>query len=39
MSESVDSYNDVLTTDEPGPSPDDSLPFETDVFVEGPGPE
>ena len=36
MSESVDTYDDVFVPDDPGPSPDDTMPFETDIFDELP---
>ena len=36
MSENIDAYDDVIVTDDSGPSPDDTLPFETDVFDELP---
>ena len=36
MSENVDTYDDVIVIDDQGFSPDDTLPFETDVFDERP---
>ena len=36
MSESIDDYDRTIDATDPGISVDDTIPFETDVFNEGP---